>query len=98
MNCVDLLVLPSENEGLPLVIVEALRCSTNVVAANVGGISEVIGQENVVNHGDDFVDRFSRRCIEVLRSCEPAPGLSKLFDWDTTVENEIEIYNKILKI
>ena len=98
MNCVDLLVLPSENEGLPLVTVESLRCSTNVVAANVGGISEVIGQKNVINHGEDFVDRFSRRCIEALSNGEPAPKLSKLFDWDTIVENEIDIYNKILKI
>ena len=98
MNCIDLLVLPSKNEGLPLVTVEALRCATNVVATNVGGISEVIGSENVVDRGDDFVDRFGYRCVAVLNNKESAPELPKQFDWDVIVKKEIDIYNKILKI
>lgn len=98
MNCIDLLVLPSKNEGLPLVTVEALRCATNVVATNVGGISEVIGSENVVDRGDDFVDRFGYRCVAVLNNKESAPELPKQFDWDVIVKKEIDIYDKILKI
>lgn len=96
MNCIDLLLLPSKNEGLPLVTVEALSCATNVVAANVGGIKEVIGDKNVIDHGDMFVERFSQRCSEIILNTELCPELPNQFDWATVVDNESILYRSIL--
>jgi glycosyltransferase involved in cell wall biosynthesis len=42
INASDCLCLPSYAEGLPNVILEALKTQTNVVATNVGGIPEAI--------------------------------------------------------
>jgi glycosyltransferase involved in cell wall biosynthesis len=39
---VDILVLPSYFEALPLILIEAMAAGTVVVASNVGGISELI--------------------------------------------------------
>jgi len=51
----DMLVLPSHNEGLPYVIVEALASGLPVIASSVGGIPEaVVHGENgyIVEPGD----------------------------------------------
>ena len=66
MNCVDLLVIPSLNEGLPLVCAEALRCGANVVGSDVGGIAEVIGTENVTPLGDGFTDALAAKAVSYL--------------------------------
>lgn len=45
MNASDLFVMPSLNEGLPVVMLEALGCGKPFVGSNVGGIPEVINSD-----------------------------------------------------
>lgn len=95
MNCIDLLVLPSKNEGLPLVTVEAIQCGAMVIGSNVGGIPEAIGVDNVVDFGDDFVVRFADKCVKALNGNYKA-FVNEELDWDRTALKEIEIYKSIL--
>jgi len=44
MNAADVVCLPSYNEGLPNVVLEALCCNAKVVATEVGGIPELVPQ------------------------------------------------------
>ena len=88
MNCVDLLVIPSLNEGLPLVCAEALRCGANVVGSDVGGIAEVIGIDNVVPLGDGFIDALSAKALSYLDT-RSFQSLSPDFSWSLTAVREL---------
>lgn len=69
LNCTDVVVLPSKNEGLPLILVEAMNCGCRAVGSNVGGIKEVIGEKNVLDYpSDDFVEKFAEKVIELSKT------------------------------
>lgn len=97
MNCLDVLILPSKNEGLPLVTVEAIACGANVVGSDVGGISEAIGKEFCFELNDNFVDNISSKVVELLYKPQPQT-LSNVFNWENTAIKENTIYKKILQI
>lgn len=97
LNCVDVLVLPSRNEGLPLITIEAIKCGANVVGANVGGVGEAIGVENVFDHGETFVEKISDRAVYYLNNCNE-PVLDSKFSWEIAASQENEIYQKMLEL
>lgn len=61
------LCLPSYNEGVPNVVLEAMACGTPVIATNVGGIPEV-------------VESFCGIIIQPKSSEEVSQGISKLLN------------------
>lgn len=61
----DLLLFPSETEGLPRCVLEAMACSMPCVASNVGGIPELL-ETNCLAQPKD-VDRFCAIVENLLR-------------------------------
>ncbi len=94
MNCIDVMVLPSRNEGLPLVCAEAIRCGAVAVGADVGGVSEVTGRDHVVPHGDGFVDAIARKVVDALNGGS-SQSVPDHLDWKKTAQKELEFIKGI---
>jgi len=93
INCMDLVLLPSKNEGLPLITLESLACGIPIIGSRVGGISESIGIENTVELNEMFIENFSKLAIDILTS-ERDVKLNPMFDWSKTTQIEAQHYNK----
>ena len=91
MNCMDLLVLPSSLEGLPLVTIEAMSCGAHVVASDVAGTAEAVGRDNAFALDDDFVERLTDRGVAMLRG-EVSQSLPPEVSWEATARKEAAIY------
>ena len=95
MNCIDLMILPSLNEGLPLVCAEAIRCGADVIGSDVGGISEVIGSENVIPLDKNFVNAISLQAVRRLLNPTNQVVPSEL-SWYSTAAEELALINEVV--
>lgn len=87
MNATDVLVLPSLNEGLPLVCAEALRCGANVAGSKVGGIPEIISPDFTVPLGSDFIETLAGLIVRMLEG-GVVQEVPEEMDWSVTALKE----------
>jgi glycosyltransferase involved in cell wall biosynthesis len=101
MNAMDVIILPSRNEGWPCVVLEAQACGTCVIGSSNGGIPEAIGfEEYVVEEGKEFEKRFAKKVVEVLEKGYDRSAFinrAKNFTWEEIIKSEIEVYKDILE-
>ena len=60
----DLFILPSRQEGLPRAMIEAMARALPCIGSSVGGIPELLGQEEIVAPGDSAA--LTQKIREVL--------------------------------
>jgi len=100
LNASDILCLPSLNEGLPNVALEALACGLPVVASRVGGVPEIV-RDNVngflVPSSDPaaLADAL-RRALAMKWDREAIQASVSRFDWDVNARTVLDALGKVV--
>lgn len=104
MKKAKVFVLPSVEEGLGVVLLEALASGTPCIASNVGGIPDIINEDVGILVSPHNPQAIQSAINELINDDECWKKLSKnarkkaeiLYDWDNVVEKIIALYSHIV--
>ena len=98
-SAADALGLPSLREGWPNVVLEALACGLPVVASNVGGIPEIVGEEapgTLVDSREPAAWSLALDAVMNRAYARDAVRRYALrFGWDDVVDAQCALYERV---
>jgi glycosyltransferase involved in cell wall biosynthesis len=105
LRAMDVLLITSDHEGLPMVLLEAMALGTAVVARKVGGIAEVLTDRQTGFLVDDqSPEALSGACVEALKNtkktedvvCAARKLIETTFLAEQNGERVLELYRSIV--
>ena len=99
----DVLVMPSEREGLPVTIMEAMSTGLPTIATDVGGVNEIINKNNGILIPSKNPKIMAETIVYLLKNEKLRNKLSKNslitskdYDWSIIGEKNINLINTLL--
>ena len=95
MQAADVLCVPSDNEGVPNVIYEALSCGLRVVATRVGGIPEIVredflGRLVAAGNAAGLAQATAEICGQPAQT-ELIVNFARQFSWEQTAATHLRL-------
>jgi glycosyltransferase involved in cell wall biosynthesis len=98
----DIMLIPSLNDGFNLAAVEAMASGKPLVATCVGGLPEVVGEGGILVESGD-TERMSQEAVTLLNSSRlrkemGAKGRKRtevFFDWNVCLHRTIDLYHEV---
>ncbi|MCS3901667.1 glycosyltransferase family 4 protein [Methanococcus voltae] len=97
------LVLPSNSEGMGIVLLEAMACQKPVIGTSIGGIPELITENYngyIVKSGDS--DSLANSILKLIENPKIRAEfgnngyiLSKKYSWKNNAEETLKLYHKL---
>jgi teichuronic acid biosynthesis glycosyltransferase TuaC len=99
-SAADALVLASEREGMPNVVLEAMACGTPVIAANLPGVQRIAGRGPGCQLLGERSARGIQQAVETLFEDYPhhdvIRGQTEAFDWSVTSKGLWQLFNDLV--
>ncbi len=100
MNAADVVTLPSHNEGVPNVLLEAMACGKPVVATRVGGIPEIVpdfaGLLVEKQEPESLSDALQQALIQTWDKSRIS-GHAKQFTWDNNISQITQMIEQAIE-
>ncbi len=99
-SAADVLILASEREGWPNVLLEAMACGARVVTTNVSDVAEIVTEPAAgVCIKERSIACLAQALREVLAVSQPREATRAHalgFTWDATTQGQIRLFREIL--
>lgn len=97
----DVFVLSSRTEGIPIVLLEAMRANVPIVATRVGGVPEMLGEQDAVLVAKDQPDALAAAIDAVRTHADAAKGRARSararLERDFAIEPWVERYDAVYR-
>ena len=99
LSLMDVLLLPSRNEGFGAIAIEAASCGTPVVARNQGGLIEAIGNAGILIEENNFIENAAESSVKLLNNTINQNILldhAAKFSINQNTQKYLELYNNVI--
>ena len=104
-NMLDVLVNISDYESFGVSVVEAMACEKAVIVTNVGGLKEVVGDENYgslvnIRNVEETTDAIKKyifdKDLKIKVGHNARNKVISLYNWDDNVKSMIALYRQLI--